>query len=271
MLDITGKLWVTDFGLARSQAGTGMTMTGDLIGTLRYMSPEQAMGNRTPVDHRTDLYSLGATLYELLTLQPMVAGEGQAEIIRNVTSVDPQPLRRLRPEIPIDLETIVLKAVAKPPSDRYRTMQDLADDLDRFLKNEPIKAKPLGMLDRGQRFVRRHSLAFAASMLITLLMTLGLGVAFWLTYLARLDAVAKGNEALKNGQDLQRRHEQTAVILGQVNRSVDTMLEQLRSLPFGDGVRQAIAEQELTFYQELQAIDPGSAIARSQLAQSLHR
>ena len=142
LVDDAGKLWITDFGLARIEADAGMTMTGDLLGTLRYMSPEQALAKRVVVDHRSDIYSLGVTLYELLTLQPAFAGDDRQELLRQIAFEEPQPPRQINAHIPQDLETIVLKAIEKNPADRYATAQELADDLQRFIANKPIKARP---------------------------------------------------------------------------------------------------------------------------------
>src|ERR1700704_5847201 len=100
-------------------------MTGDLIGTLRYMSPEQALAQRVVIDHRTDIYSLGATLYELLTLQPVFSGRDRQELLRQIALEEPRPPRRLNKAIPAELETIVLKALEKNPVDRYATAQEL--------------------------------------------------------------------------------------------------------------------------------------------------
>src|SRR6516225_8210030 len=116
-------------------------MTGDLLGTLRYMSPEQALAKRVPVDHRTDVYSLGVTLYELLTLRPAFDGKDRAEILRKLESDEPTPLRKLNASVPQDLETIIHKALAKEPSDRFATAKDLADDLRDFLEDRPIRAR----------------------------------------------------------------------------------------------------------------------------------
>ena len=123
------KLWITDFGLARIEADAGMTMTGDLLGTLRYMSPEQALAKRVVVDHRSDIYSLGVTLYELLTLQPAFTGDDRQELLRQIAFDEPRSRGRSIASIPQDLETIVLKAIEKNPADRYATAHDLAADL----------------------------------------------------------------------------------------------------------------------------------------------
>src|SRR5205823_2474598 len=113
LVDIQGNLWVTDLGLARFQTNTGLTLTGDLVGTLRYMSPEQALAKRGLVDHRTDIYSLGATLYELLTLRPAFDGEHRYELLHNIACGEPTAPRQLAPAIPVELETIILKAMAR--------------------------------------------------------------------------------------------------------------------------------------------------------------
>src|SRR5205823_4191214 len=120
LLDARGNVWITDFGLAHFQSA-GLTMSGDLMGTLRYMSPEQALAQRVVIDHRTDVYSLGATLYEMLTLEPVFAGRDRQELLRRIAFEEPKSPRRLSKSIPAELETIVLKAMEKNPADRYAT------------------------------------------------------------------------------------------------------------------------------------------------------
>jgi serine/threonine protein kinase len=158
MIDVRGNLWITDFGLARFQAETGLTVSGDLLGTLRYMSPEQAMGRRGVVDGRTDVYSLGVTLYELLTLAPAFDGRDRAEVLRRIAGEEPAPPRQLNPAVPRDLETIVQKAIAKEPAARYATAQDLADDLRRFLEHRLIRARRPTLIQRLAKWSRRHRL-----------------------------------------------------------------------------------------------------------------
>ena len=151
------RLWVTDFGLAHCRQGqAGLTVTGDLVGTLHYMSPEQAGAQPIGVDHRTDLYSLGATLYEFLTLEPAFNGHDRHELLRQIAIEEPRPLRKVNKAVPADLETIVLKAMAKNPRERYATAQEMASDLRRFLRDEPILARPLTLLKRTRRWARRH-------------------------------------------------------------------------------------------------------------------
>src|SRR5262249_1538571 len=126
MLDGRGNLWVTDFGLAHmQQREANLTMTGEMVGTLRYMSPEQALAMRVRIDHRPDVYSLGAPLYESLTLRPAFWGEDRQELLRQIASEEPPKPRRLERAIPAELEIIVLKAMEKRPQDRYNTAQEL--------------------------------------------------------------------------------------------------------------------------------------------------
>jgi len=156
MIDGSGTLWVADFGLARTAADSGMTMTGDLMGTLRYMSPEQAQAKHGLVDHRTDVYSLGATLYELLTLQPVVQGEDRAALLQKIASDDPILPRKLNKAIPPELEIIVLKAMEKKPEDRFTTAQQMSDDLRRFLEDKPIQARRPAAVQRAKKWLQRH-------------------------------------------------------------------------------------------------------------------
>jgi WD40 repeat protein/serine/threonine protein kinase len=156
ILDVQGKAWVTDFGLARLQQQVQLTQSGDLLGTLRYMSPEQALAKRDVVDHRTDIYALGATLYELVTLQPAVCGEDRQEVLRRIAFEEPPRPWLLNRAIPPELEAIVLKAMAKVPEERYTTAQELADDLRRFIQDEPVQARRPTRLRQAVKWARRH-------------------------------------------------------------------------------------------------------------------
>jgi serine/threonine protein kinase len=169
LVDVRGNLWVTDFGLARFRDQAGLTLSGDLLGTLRYMSPEQALAKHGLVDHRTDVYALGATLYELLTLEPVCPGDDRHHVLRQIEHDDPRPPRSLNPAIPGDLETIVLKALAKEAEARYATAQDLADDLGRFLEDKPIRARRPTLVQRARKWARRHKALVVAGQAVLLL------------------------------------------------------------------------------------------------------
>jgi hypothetical protein len=156
LLDSRGTLWITDFGLARVATDSSLTMTGDLLGTLRYMSPEQALAKRVVVDHRTDIYSLGVTLYELITLEAAISGQNRQEVLRQIAFDEPRPPRRVNGSIPVELETIVLKAMSKDPARRYLTARELAGDLSRWLEHKPILARRPSFGDRLVMWSRRH-------------------------------------------------------------------------------------------------------------------
>jgi serine/threonine protein kinase len=176
LLDTRGQVWVTDFGLARYHADAGLTLTGDLLGTLRYMSPEQALARHGLVDHRTDIYSLVVTLYELLALRPALDGRDRQELLRQVAFDEPLRPGRLNPAIPRELETIVLKAMAKEPTDRYHTAQELADDLGRFLEHVPIRARRPSLPERVMKWARRHPAAVATMVGVLTLTVFGLSI-----------------------------------------------------------------------------------------------
>ena len=176
MLDGDRHLWVTDFGLAFVRDDDRMTQTGQILGTVRYMSPEQSRGERALVDQRSDVYSLGITLYELATSR--AAFDGNAiEILEQIKDVDLVAPRRLDPDFPRDLQNIILKACAKSRDERYETASQLADDLDRFLAGETTVARRPSLAERAIRWTARRRrtgtviLTFAAILLITSLTT----------------------------------------------------------------------------------------------------
>ena len=156
LVDTRGHIWVTDFGLAQFEADVSLTQTGDMLGTLRYMSPEQALGQRELVDQRADVYSLGVTLYELLSLRPAFPETNHAELLRRIECDDPKPLRDHERSIPAELETIVFKAIDKLPATRYATAKEFADDLRRFLNDQPIRARRPTWRGRLAKWSRRH-------------------------------------------------------------------------------------------------------------------
>lgn len=156
LIDKQGVLWIADFGLARRIEDPAVTQSGALIGTPRYMSPEQAEAAKRPVDHRSDIYSLGVTLYELLTFRPVFEGKTPHDVISQILTREPVAPRRLNDEIPTDLSTIVMKAMAKRPEDRYQSASQLAEDLGRWIRMEPVKARRIGLIGRIIRWCRRN-------------------------------------------------------------------------------------------------------------------
>jgi eukaryotic-like serine/threonine-protein kinase len=166
------KLWVTDFGLARIGADSGLTMTGDLVGTLRFMSPEQALGKHGLVDHRGDIYSLGATLYEVLTLMPAVDGSDRQQILRRIAEDEPIDPQRLVKDLPRDLAIIVLKAMAKEPRERFATAKDIQEELARFLEDKPIRTRKATVRERVVRWVRRKPAFAGVCLLLPLVLLL---------------------------------------------------------------------------------------------------
>src|SRR5262249_42037790 len=142
--DTEGRVWVTDFGLAKTD-GDALTQTGDVVGTIRYMAPERFRGWSDP---RSDVYSLGLTLYEMLALTPAFDAADRVALIQKVTHDEPPRLRRVDRGVPRDLETIVHKAIDKEPGRRYATAAELADDLRRFAEGRPISARQVGATER---------------------------------------------------------------------------------------------------------------------------
>jgi serine/threonine protein kinase/WD40 repeat protein len=153
LLDAHGTLWITDFGLAKVAGAEDLTNTGDVIGTLRYLAPERFRGD---ADARSDVYSLGLTLYEMLTLRPAFGAEDRAQLIEQVLHRDPPRPRQLEPRLPPDLETIVLKASAREPGQRYSSSAEVVEDLRRFLADQPIRARRVSWLEQARRWRRRN-------------------------------------------------------------------------------------------------------------------
>ncbi len=172
ILDDDDKIHVTDFGLARIHGSSDFTLTGDVLGTLRYMSPEQLEGSY--VDHRTDIYSLGLTLYELIARVPAFPEENRHKLTHDVLEKRPPSLRSIAPNVPHDLETIVLRATERHAADRYPTAREFADDLQRFMEHRPIRARRQSRVSRFRKWCVRNPLLAAAMTAIFLLLVAGL-------------------------------------------------------------------------------------------------
>ena len=201
LLDARGHLWITDFGLAqyRTESGATLTMPGDILGTMRYMSPEQAAGRSSLLDHRTDIYSLGATLYELLALRPAFPARERHQLLRGIEAEEPGALHRLNPAVPVDLETIIRKAMAKDPAGRYASCRELADDLHCFLDHRPIKAKRPSLVERAVKWSHRHRSLVVTALLfmVVALATLSVSTALIWREKARTEAALDQTEVLR--------------------------------------------------------------------------
>ncbi len=175
LIDARGTVWIADFGIAKALEKDGLTQTGDILGTLQYMPPEQMQGRQ---DARSDVYSLGLTLYEMCTLRRAWSASTAEELIEKITRSEPPRPRKIDPSIPKDLETIVLKSIARDPDHRYASADELADDLRRYIEGRPIQARPVGSVEQLWRWCRRNTLAasFAAAALVLLLATAVIGV-----------------------------------------------------------------------------------------------
>jgi serine/threonine protein kinase/WD40 repeat protein len=183
LLDTAGIVWITDFGLAKAEED-GLTATGDILGTIRYMAPERFRGEG---DARADVYGLGLTLFELLTLRPAFEGSDRLKLIEQVKTEEPAQPRSIDHRIPRDLETIVLKAIEKEPASRYASAEAIAEDLRRFLADEPIKARQVSTSERYWRWARRNPvIATLGGVLTAVLVLTTLGSLFVAQNMARL-------------------------------------------------------------------------------------
>jgi serine/threonine protein kinase len=258
LLDVHGNLWITDFGLARIQSDSTLTMTGDVLGTLRYTSPEQASPQRAVVDHRTDVYSLGATLYELLTLHPVYDGTDRAELLHQMAFTEPKPPRAWNPAIPRDLETIVLKALCRDAQHRYGSALDLADDLERYLDNRPIRAQRPTRWDRALKWQRRHPTVAASTALLLVFAVIALTISTTLIARERTRTAI----ALVKAKT-QHRHAERHLV-----NALEVMNRRLSMIGTEDASRPSLDGEAMRFYQgllaEIQA-DPDAHLERGHL------
>ncbi|MBZ0113021.1 MAG: protein kinase [Thermoanaerobaculia bacterium] len=170
--------WVVDFGLAVDPSQPGMSATGEMVGTATYMSPEQIRGERSQLDRRSDVYALGATLFEVLTGRGPFVGENPVQVLMQALHDEAPPLRRVAKGLPFELEIIVAKCLEKDPERRYASARLLADDLDHFLKGEPVLAQPPSRVYRWKKGLIRHRFVATVIATATLLILGSLAVAF---------------------------------------------------------------------------------------------
>jgi serine/threonine protein kinase/tetratricopeptide (TPR) repeat protein len=250
------RLWITDFGLAQVQGDARMTMTGDLVGTLRYMSPEQALAKRVVVDHRTDIYSLGATLYELLICEPAFAGTDRQELLRQIAFEEPRPPRRLNRAIPAELETIVLKALEKNPADRYGTAKELVDDLRRFVMDEPIRAKRPGVVQRLRKWGTRHRALVASGVICLFVVAIVMAISTVLIWRKQQETDSAYQIAKDQRQEADKQRNEAIASLKDAQAAVDQLLyrvgtQTLGEVPQMERVRREVLTDALGFYKRL--------------------
>jgi hypothetical protein len=255
LVDARGNVWITDFGLAHFSADACLTQTGDLLGTLRYMSPEQAGGHAALLDQRTDVYSLGATLYELLTLRPIFDGANRQVLLLQILHAEPAPPRSISTAIPTELETIVLKAVAKTPGERYASAQELADDLQRFLEDRPINARRTTMVQRGRKWLRRHPSVLVSAVVVLIILAAGSIASAWLIK----DAYDQERQRAREAE------QQFLMARRAVNQMVQMAYEDVAVGPSGEALRTRLLEAALTYYQEFIDQHRGAQSARADL------
>ena len=277
ILDTTGNVWVTDFGLAKT-GDSAMTHTGDILGTIRYMSPERFRGQ---CDVRADVYALGMTLYELLTLKPAYSSGDRLKLIEQIRQTEATSPRSSDARIPRDLETIVMKAIDKDPKRRYQSADEMAEDLQRFVNDEPIKARRIGSVERFGRWCRRNPAVASLMAAVLVLMAVGTALSTWqavVATLARADLAAKNTELAQEHAKVEARNKelaaeqtkvearfelaQKAIALFHTGVSEDMLLknEQFKEL------RTKLLNEAAGFYADLEKLLAGQTDAKSRKA-----
>jgi serine/threonine protein kinase/tetratricopeptide (TPR) repeat protein len=256
LLNSDGELWITDFGLARFRSDGTLTQSGDVVGTMRYMSPEQASGDTALVDHRTDIYSLAVTLYELITLQPAIAGEAAADLLRAIDQQEPPRLRGISPDIPKDLETVVRKGMAKFREERYATARQFADDLRHVLAGEPTVAKPPTLQERAGKWMRGHKRLVGTAACVCLLA--GAGGALSTLLIAR--------ESVKADRNYQRAEENFRAARDVVDHFGSRLAERLADIPGASHVRHELLTETIQYYRDFIDQAQGDPGLRADLA-----
>jgi serine/threonine protein kinase/Tfp pilus assembly protein PilF len=248
---------ITDFGLAKFLAGSDLTQTGDVLGTPGYMAPEQAAGKFGSITAAVDVYGLGAILYESLTGRPPFQAETAPATVYQVQHDDPVTPRRLQPTIPRDLETICLKCLRKEPGRRYATAQELADDLHRFQAGEPIRARPVGTVERMVVWCRRRPAVAGLVAALALVFLIGSSGVLWQWQRASRNAAQadRNAAAYRRERDIARQEKERAEhhlkIVRDHVKQLDRLGHELLQTPGKYRAGQAVLQQALAFYQEL--------------------
>ena len=263
MVDQTGKLWITDFGLARFQTDQSVTQSGEILGTLHYMSPEQASGRNALVDERSDVYSLGVTLYELLTLKRPFEGAAQHEVIQLIEQGHFRRPRLINSGIPSDLENVLLKAMSVDREDRYDNASELADDLRLFLEGKPTRAKRPKFIQQVSKWTRRHQRAVVVSGTVMMMAVAGLTASNFLL----------SQQKRETETALERSQANLLLAQGAVEEFVEDVDRLLEPRAGSQHVRERLLQRSLQYYEAIivQAGDSNQlqndiAIAKTKMA-----
>lgn len=249
LLDQNEHLWIADFGLARIQSDVSLTGSRDVVGTIRYMSPEQARGDSALVDARTDVYSLALTLYEMITGQPAHDGERPTTILRQINENTVRPLHRVKSNVPRDLSTVVSKAMSPNRDGRYETARAFADDLQRVLDGQPTIARPPSLIDHAVRYADRHRRTAFASFVALAIALCGISIAN-----SKLATEKRATEIMALQSQLDKELARDAI-----DRLGSQISEQLAGIPAARTVRHRLLTETLSYYEDLASRQRGLA------------
>ena len=241
LLDQNLHVWIADFGLARIQSDVSLTGSSDVVGTVRYMSPEQARGESAMVDGRTDVYSLAVTLYEMITGEPAHDRDRATDILRQIHESAVRPLHRVAPHVPRDLSTVIAKAMSSNRDGRYETAQAFAEDLQRVLDGEPTIARPPSIIDLGVRFADKHRRTVLAGLAVVTLALAGFSIAN-----AKLSAEKRTTEVMALQSQMDK-----ALARDAIDRLGTQISEQLANIPAAREVRHRLLTETLAYYENL--------------------
>ncbi|MFN3189699.1 MAG: protein kinase domain-containing protein [Aureliella sp.] len=251
-----GKLWVADFGLARVQgAEQGLTCSGDRVGTMRYMSPEQATGRSELIDHRTDVYSLGATLYELLSGEAAVLGDEGPALLQKIAQTQPAKLRKLRPDLPRDLFIVIEKAMAKHKDDRYESASQFAADLRCVASGQPIATQLVSPMVVAGRWLAVRPKLVSALFIIGLIATLAISTGTYMVNRMIADAADRTKDSLAKLFTLEQ----------------DETIDQLAAIPGAEDIRNRLITRRISYYQEFVARHEGDRQLSGERARAYKR
>jgi serine/threonine-protein kinase len=274
ILDTTGNAWVTDFGLAKT-GDSAMTHTGDILGTIRYMAPERFRGQ---CDVRADVYALGMTLYELLTLKAAYSSRDRLKLIELIRDSEAESPRSIDTRIPLDLETIVMKAIDKDPKRRYQSADEMGEDLQRFVNDEPIKARRVGQVERFTRWCRRNPVVAGLIVAVLLLMATGTAVSSWQAIRAtraREDLAKKNAELAAEQAKVEARNQELAAEQAKVQARFDMAIKAIETFHTGVSedmllknaefkeLRTKLLREAAGFYAELERLLEGQIDVKS--------